>query len=80
MHGVAKPSGVRRCVRRGTARGAGAALRGRLGIAFRLFLEIFACVVTLWEARRDCLSQCNACFRCGGGARVVRGYIGGSKA
>ena len=39
-------------------RGSGKALRGTLGIEF--FLEFFACVVALGEARHDCFSQCNA--------------------
>ena len=52
MRGVAKASGVRRCVRR--ALGAGAAGRAQF------FFEFFACVVPLGEARHDCFSQCNA--------------------
>ena len=54
MHGVAKASGVRRCVRRGLGAGAGAvAARDPSHSGHRFPFEIFACVVTLGEARYD---------------------------
>ena len=63
MHGVAKGSGVRRCVRRAGAAPSCAAL----------FLQIFVCVDTLGEAGskawHDCVAQGNA------GADVVQAHI-----
>ena len=59
MHGVAKASGVRCCVRRGL----GARLRGTVGIAF---VRNFRVRSVIGGARHDCFSHCNA------GADVVQ--------
>ena len=66
MHGVAKTSGLRRCVRRGL--GAIATQRCVAGWAW-LFLEMFVCVVELKEGRHDGILQCNA------GADVVQAHM-----
>ena len=48
---------MRRCARSGLGP---APAPGCVARWAQLFFEIFVCVVTLGEARRECFSQCNA--------------------